>query len=52
MGHKSAQARRIESRIALKPLYRQRDIIGSPIGAIQSGNVAKEVYGWTRYLGW
>lgn len=44
--------RTIDTRVSLKSLYRQRDIVGPPIGALQTEYVAKEVVGWTHYLGW
>jgi hypothetical protein len=48
----SAKNRLIETRIALKPLYRQRQVIGIDLSAGQSDYIAKEMVGFLHYLGW
>ncbi|MFW8591621.1 DUF3530 family protein [Glaciecola sp. 2405UD65-10] len=44
--------RLIQSRVALKPFYRQREILGVQMSRNQSEYFTKEVVGWMRYLGW
>ena len=46
------EKRLIESRVALKPFYRQREILGGQMNRNQSEYFTKEVVGWMRYLGW
>jgi cellobiose-specific phosphotransferase system component IIB len=44
--------RRIKARTELKEVYRQTDIIGQPLDQIQMQYIAREIKGWTTYLGW
>ncbi len=48
----SQQQRLITSRVQLKSLYRQREIVGSSFSPHNVDYIAKEVVAWTRYLGW
>lgn len=48
----TAPERANAAKIGLKPLYRQRDIIGSELSVNQQSYVAKEVVAWTYFLGW
>jgi hypothetical protein len=44
--------RRIKARTELKEVYRQTDIIGQPLDQIQMQYIARQIKGWTTYLGW
>ncbi|MFT6328476.1 MAG: hypothetical protein ACJAYN_000401 [Bermanella sp.] len=44
--------RRIKARTELKEVYRQADIIGQPLDQIQMQYIARQIKGWTTYLGW
>ena len=44
--------RLIQTRVRVKSYYRQREIIGGHFDALANEYIAKEVIGWTRYLGW
>lgn len=48
----TAKQRMLQSTVQLKPLYRQRNLKDSPIASAQTQYIAKEVIGWTQYLGW
>lgn len=48
----TADARAIASKVNLKTLYRQREIIGGDLGPNQHNYLAKEVVSWTYFLGW
>lgn len=49
---KTVNSRYIAAKVELKPLYRQREIIGSRLAPRQIDYVSKEVIGWTKYMGW
>ncbi|MFT6269065.1 MAG: hypothetical protein ACJAVV_001885 [Alphaproteobacteria bacterium] len=48
----TSQARATASKVNLKPMYRQREIIGGALSLNQQDYLAKEVVGWTYFLGW
>ena len=41
-----------QTRINVKPFYRQRELAGGPLVTLPKEYIAKEIVGWTRYLGW
>lgn len=49
---KTSHQRLIETRIALKSLYRQRQLIGVTANEQQAEYIAKEMIGFLTYLGW
>jgi hypothetical protein len=46
------RTRRIKARTELKEVYRQVDIIGQPLDQMQMQYIARQIKGWTTYLGW
>ncbi|MGB3724620.1 MAG: DUF3530 family protein [Glaciecola sp.] len=46
------KARIVDSRVALKSLYRQRDVSGTHYSMSQSQYLSTEMRGFTSYLGW
>lgn len=46
------KARKIKARTELKEVYRQADIIGQTFDKVQKDYVARQIQGWTNYLGW
>lgn len=44
--------RRVKAMTELKEVYRQADIIGQPLDQIQMQYIARQIKGWTTYLGW
>lgn len=48
----TAVKRIVASKVALKAMYRQRDIIGGNLGISQHDYLSKEVVSWTYSLGW
>jgi hypothetical protein len=47
-----AHERVIASKVSLKALYRQRELIGAKVGSNQHEYLAKEIVAWTYFLGW
>ena len=45
-------ARKIKARTELKEVYRQADIVGQAFDQVQKDYVARQIQGWTNYLGW
>lgn len=41
-----------QTRIMVKPFYRQREVLGGQLNSLSTEHLAKEIVGWTRYLGW
>jgi|GEM_PF-2452455 len=46
------KARKIKARTELKEVYRQADIVGQTFDQVQKNYVARQIEGWTSYLGW
>lgn len=46
------KARKIRARTELKEVYRQADIVGQTFDQVQKDYVARQIQGWTSYLGW
>lgn len=46
------KARKIKARTELKEVYRQAEIVGQTFDQVQKDYVARQIQGWTRYLGW
>ena len=46
------QARKIKARTELKEIYRQADIVGQSFDQAQKEYIARQIQGWTTYLGW
>ncbi len=45
-------ARKITARKELKEIYRQVDIVGQTFDQVQKDYIARQIQGWTSYLGW
>jgi len=45
-------SRKIKARTELKEIYRQADIVGQSFDQVQKEYIARQIQGWTTYLGW